>query len=352
MATKTETLSRETLLSWYEEMVLIRKFEETCRHLYFDEPDKKRRITGVYLHLASGHEAVHLGAVKALGADDHVITAYRDHGIAIARGVRPDLLMAEMMGKRTGVSGGKGGSMHLAWRPVNFWGGYAIVGGHLPLATGIALKVRYMNEPNAVLCFLGDGASNNGYFHEAVNMSAVWDLPVVWLIENNLIGMGTRIEDSTGQTELVKRAIAYGIKEGPRVDGQDVVKVHEAVREALDHARAHGPVLMEALTYRYEGHGVSDKQFDARDDLKAELEQWRERDPLVVFKAQLEKRFKNMADDFARIEADTTKIVDDAVEFAVNSPEPTYEDLIANVYVESDLVHGDPLTLAPEGQSE
>lgn len=345
MATKAETLSRETLLSWYEEMVLIRKFEEMCHHLYFDEPDKKRRITGVYLHLASGHEAVHVGAVKALTPDDHVITAYRDHGIGIARGVRPDLLMAEMMGKRTGVSGGKGGSMHLAWRPVNFWGGYAIVGGHLPLATGIALKVRYMNEPNAVLCFLGDGASNNGYFHEAVNLAAVWDLPVVWLVENNLIGMGTRIEDSTGQPELVKRAIAYGIKEGPRVDGQDVVKVYEAVKEALDYARAHGPVLMEALTYRFEGHGVSDKQYDARDDLKHELEQWRVRDPLVVGKELLEKRFKNLNDDFARIEADTTKAVNDAVEFAANSPDPTYEDLIANVYVESDLVHGDPLKL-------
>jgi pyruvate dehydrogenase E1 component alpha subunit len=345
MATRTETLSRETLLSWYEEMVLIRKFEEMCRTLYFDEPDKKRRITGVYLHLASGHEAVHLGAVKAMHADDHVITAYRDHGIGIARGVRPDLLMAEMLGKRTGVSGGKGGSMHLAWRPANFWGGYAIVGGHLPLATGIALKVRYNNEPNAVLCFLGDGASNNGYFHESVNMSAVWDLPVVWLIENNMVAMGTRIEESTGQTELVKRAIAYGIKEGPRVDGQDVIKVHEAVSEALDYARAHGPVLMEALTYRYEGHGVSDKQFDAREDMKAELDVWRTRDPILVLKGHLERRFKNLNDDFSRIEADTEKVVNDAVEFAVNSPDPTYEDLIANVYVESDLVHGDPLKL-------
>ena len=345
MATKTETLSRETLLSWYEEMVLIRKFEEMCRTLYFDEPDKKRRITGVYLHLASGHEAVHLGAVKAMGANDHVITAYRDHGIGIARGVRPDLLMAEMLGKRTGVSGGKGGSMHLAWRPVNFWGGYAIVGGHLPLATGIALKIRYMSEPDAVVCFLGDGASNNGYFHEAVNMAAVWDLPVVWLVENNLVGMGTRIEESTGQPELVKRAIAYGIKEGPRVDGQDVIKVYEAVKEALDYSRAHGPVLMEALTYRYEGHGVSDKQFDARDDLKRELDDWRARDPIIVLKKHLESRFKNLGDDFARIDAATEKVVDDAVEFAVNSPEPTYEDLIANVYVESDLVHGDPLEL-------
>jgi pyruvate dehydrogenase E1 component alpha subunit len=351
MSTKTESLSRDTLLSWYEEMVLIRKFEEMSRTLYFDEPDKKRRITGVYLHLASGHEAVHLGAVKALGPEDHVITAYRDHGIAIARGVRTDLLMAEMMGKRTGVSGGKGGSMHMAWRPLSFWGGYAIVGGHLPLAAGIALKIRYNDEPNAVLCFLGDGASNNGYFHESLNLSAVWDLPVVWLIENNFVGMGTRIEDSTGQPELVKRAIAYGMKEGPRVDGQDVLAVNAAVREALDYARDHGPVLMEALTYRYEGHGVSDKQFDAREDLKRELEEWRERDPLLVFKAKLEKRFKNLGDDFARIENDTEQTIADAVEFAVNSPEPGYEDLIANVYVDSEFVHGAP-TYAPPAEGQ
>jgi pyruvate dehydrogenase E1 component alpha subunit len=277
-----------------------------CHHLYFNEKDPARKLTGVYLHLASGHEATHLGAVKAMREDDHVITAYRDHGIAIARGVDPNLIMAEMKGKRTGVSGGKGGSMHLASREHNFWGGYAIVGGHLPLATGIALKCRYMDEPNAVLCFCGDGATNNGYF---------------------------RIEESSGQTELVKRAIAYGMKEGPRVDGQNVVEVYEAVKEALDYSREHGPVLMEALTYRFSGHGVSDKQYDEREDLRQELEVWRERDPILVLREQLTRRFKKLDDDFARIEEETTRIVDESVEFMVNSPSPTYEDLIANVYV-------------------
>lgn len=333
MATRTATLSRETLLTWYKEMVLIRKFEDMCHHLYFNEKDPARKLTGVYLHLASGHEATHLGAVKAMREDDHVITAYRDHGIAIARGVDPNLIMAEMKGKRTGVSGGKGGSMHLASREHNFWGGYAIVGGHLPLATGIALKCRYMDEPNAVVCFCGDGATNNGYFHEALNMAAVWNLPVVWLIENNLVGMGTRIEESSGQTELVKRAIAYGMKEGPRVDGQNVVEVYEAVKEALDYSRENGPVLMEALTYRFSGHGVSDKQYDERDDLREELEVWRSRDPILVLKDQLTKRFRKLDDDFAQIEAETTRIVEESVEFMVNSPAPTYEDLIANVYV-------------------
>ncbi|MBZ0288472.1 MAG: pyruvate dehydrogenase (acetyl-transferring) E1 component subunit alpha, partial [Anaerolineae bacterium] len=201
-------LSKETLLDWYRQIVLIREFETRCDELY-----KEKKITGVYLHLYSGHHATGVGAVAALRAEDHVITAYRDHGIALARGVDPKPLMAEMMGKRTGTSGGKGGSMHLASREHNFWGGYAIVAGHLPLAAGIALESRYNNKDAVVLCFIGDGATNNGYFHEALNMSAIWDLPVVWLIENNFVGMGTRVEDASGQPELHKRAVAYGMKD-------------------------------------------------------------------------------------------------------------------------------------------
>jgi pyruvate dehydrogenase E1 component alpha subunit len=328
MATQTATLPKEKLLDWYHQIVLIRKFENRCDDLY-----SEKRITGVYMHLYSGHEATGVGALAALTPDDHVITAYRDHGIAIARGVEPKRVMAEMMGKRTGTSGGKGGSMHIASREHNFWGGYAIVGGHLPLAAGIALKCKYMNEPNVVLCFVGDGATNNGYFHEAVNLAAVWKLPVVWLVENNLVGMGTRVEESTGQPELVKRAIAYGIKEGPRVDGQDVVKVHEAVREMVEYARSNGSVLMESLTYRYQGHGVSDRQFDARDDLRTELEIWQQRDPIVVLRDQLTKRFKNIEPELEKIEREADQIVAEAVEFAEQSPVPNYEDLISNVYV-------------------
>jgi pyruvate dehydrogenase E1 component alpha subunit len=328
MATQTATLPREKLLDWYHQIVLIRKFENKCDDLY-----SEKRITGVYMHLYSGHEASGVGALAALTPEDHVITAYRDHGIAIARGVDPKRVMAEMMGKRTGTSGGKGGSMHIASREHNFWGGYAIVGGHLPLATGIALKCKYMDEPNVVLCFVGDGATNNGYFHEAVNMAAVWKLPVIWLVENNLVGMGTRVEESTGQPEIVKRAIAYGIKEGPRVDGQDVVKVYEAVQEMVDYARTNGSVLMESLTYRYQGHGVSDRQYDARDDLRSELEIWQQRDPIVVLRDRLTKRFKNIEPELESIEQEADQIVAEAVEFAEQSPAPTYEDLISNVYV-------------------
>ncbi|MBZ0298267.1 MAG: pyruvate dehydrogenase (acetyl-transferring) E1 component subunit alpha [Anaerolineae bacterium] len=320
--------TKETLLDWYRQIVLIRDFEETCHDLYW-----QKRITGVYLHLYSGHEAVGVGAVAALRPDDSVITAYRDHGVALARGVDAKAIMAEMMGKRTGTSGGKGGSMHLASREHNFWGGYAIVGGHLPLAVGIALESRYNNKDTVVLSFVGDGATNNGYFHESMNMSAIWDLPVVWLIENNFYGMGTRVEDAAGQPELYKRAVAYGMESAGRVDGQNVVEVNEVLSQAVSYARKKGPILIEAITYRYRGHGVSDRQYNER--LSDELEQWKaHRDPITILARQLRERFKNVDKDLERIEQEARKTVDEAVQFAEMSPAPDYDDLIRNVYVE------------------
>ncbi len=330
MATNTIAPDKEKLLDWYHQIVLIRQFENACDELY-----KEKKITGVYLHLYSGHEATGVGAVAALGKDDNVITAYRDHGIAIARGVDPKRVMAEMMGKRTGTSGGKGGSMHLAERDLNFWGGYAIVAGHLPLAAGIALKEKYVGSENVVLCLLGDGSTNNGYFHESLNLSAVWDLPVVWLIENNLVGMGTRVETSSGQPDLVKRAIAYGMEEGPRVDGQDVIAVHQAVSEAVEYARKHGPILMETLTYRYKGHGVSDKQYDVREGFKEELDAWHHKDPINILANYLKANYNDIQPELDRIQQEADKTVAEAIEFAENSPAPTYEDLISNIYVQS-----------------
>ena len=179
--------SKEMLLDWYRQMVLIREFEETCHRLY-----EEKRITGVYMHLYSGHEASGVGSMAALRRSDHVITAYRDHGIALILGMDPGAVMAEMMGKKTGSSGGKGGSMHLASAQHNFWGGYAIVGGHLPLATGIALEARYRGSDDVTMTYVGDGATNNGYFHESLNMSSIWDLPVVWIIENNGMAWGPK----------------------------------------------------------------------------------------------------------------------------------------------------------------
>lgn len=321
-------ITKEQLLEWYRQIVLIREFEDKCDHLY-----QEKKITGVYLHLYSGHEATGVGAIANLEPRDHVITAYRDHGTAIARGVDPNPLMAEMMGKRTGVSGGKGGSMHLASRAHNFWGGYAIVGGHLSLATGLGIEAQYNETGAVVLCFIGDGATNNGYFHESVNMAGAWKLPIVWLIENNFVAMGTRVEDATAQTELHKRALGYGIKDMGRVDGQDVVAVYETVREAVEYARTNGSVLIESLTYRYKGHGVSDKTY--ADRFTEELREYKEnRDPITLLANRLNKQYKNIQPELDKMQADAVRIVEESVTFALNSPDPNYEDLIANIYVE------------------
>ena len=318
-------LAKDQLLSMYHEMVLIRRFEETCQDLYH-----KGKIGGAYLHLYNGQEATGVGALSALRETDHVITAYRDHGIALLRGLDPGELMAEMFGKRTGVSGGKGGSMHLADPAKRFWGGYGIVGGHLPIATGIAYKVKYMHEDDIVLCFIGDGATNNGYFHEALNLSEVLKVPIVWLIENNLYGMGTSVENASGQPQLVKRAIAYGMKEGPRVDGMDVIAVYDAVREAAEYARKNGPVLLESITYRYSGHGMSDKMYDKRvDEMQAQLA----RDPIHRMHDLLCEKFPDIGPQLDAAAQRVEKTVADAVTFADQSAIPTYEDLISNIYV-------------------
>jgi pyruvate dehydrogenase E1 component alpha subunit len=318
-------LNKDLLLDMYYDMVLIRHFEERALELFHE-----KKIGGVYLHLYNGQEATGVGAVKALRDSDHVITAYRDHGIAIARGVDPNRIMAEMYGKRTGTSGGKGGSMHIADRSKNFWGGWAIVGGQLPLAAGIALKVKYNGEDDVVLCFVGDGAMNNGYFHESANLAAVWKLPVIWLIENNLYGMGTKVEDSSGQTDLVKRAVAYGIKEGPRVDGQDILAVYEAVQEAAEYARKHGSVLMESLTYRYEGHGVSDKMFSNRTE---ELDHWMHLDPIPRLYDHLCDKYKDIGATLQKLKVRAEEVVAGAEKFADESPVPTYDDLVNHIYV-------------------
>ncbi len=326
------TPNKETVLEWYRQMVLIREFEEACQQLY-----NEKRITGVYLHLYSGHEAIGVAAVACMEVGrDHIITAYRDHGLALAIGVDPNKVMAEMMGRRDGTSGGKGGSMHLASREHNFWGGYAIVGGHLPLATGIALAEQYNGTGGVVISMIGDGATNNGYFHEALNMSGVWDLPNIWIIENNGYGMGTAVERAAGNPILHQRALGYGIKDLERVDGQDVFAMYEAVQAAVEHARAgYGSVLIEAITYRYRGHGVSDKQYDSK--LREELEKWkREKDPITILRNRLEKKYKDIAKTLDAIDAEQKAVVERSIAFAEASPLPnTYEELFAHVYVES-----------------
>ena len=318
------TPDKDTLYDWYRQMVLIRRFEERCAELY-----QQGKIGG-FLHLYIGQEATGVGIVNALRENDHVITAYRDHGVALAKGLDPNAVMAEMLGKRTGVSGGKGGSMHLADRERHFWGGYGIVGGHLPLAAGIALKARYNDEDEVVVAMMGDGSTNIGYFHESLNLSAVWDLPVVWLIENNGYGMGTAVERAAGQPELVKRAIGYGMKEGPRVDGMDVMAVYEAVSEAIDYASKHGPILMESLTYRFQGHSMGDPE---RYRTKDEVRRYVEGDPIGRFRQHLTEKYKNAEQELNAIEEAVAATIEEAVAYAEASPEPTFEDLISHVYV-------------------
>lgn len=315
--------NKDTLLTWYRQMVLIRRFEEKCAELY-----QQGKIGG-FLHLYIGQEGTGVGIVNAMRENDHVITAYRDHGIALALGMEPNGVMAEMLGKRTGTSGGKGGSMHLADREKHFWGGHGIVGAHLSLAAGIALKARYNDEDEVVIAMMGDGATNIGYFHESLNLSGVWDLPVVWLIENNGYGMGTAVDRASGQPELVKRAISYGMKEGPRVDGMDVLAVHEAVSEAIEYASKHGPILMESLTYRFEGHSMGDPQ---RYRTKDEVARYAEGDPIGRLRKHMEEKYKNVTKDLDAIENGVLDTIAEAVEYAENSPEPTYEDLVSFVY--------------------
>jgi pyruvate dehydrogenase E1 component alpha subunit len=333
--------NKDTLLDWYRQMVLIREFEETCQQLY-----SEKRITGVYLHLYSGHEAVGMGAAASIEiGKDHLITAYRDHAHALLVGMDPGAVMAEMMGKRTGSSGGKGGSMHIAAPDKHFWGGYAIVGGHLPLAAGIAFADQYRGSDAVCISFIGDGATNNGYFHESLNLAGLWDLPVIWLIENNGYGMGTEIDRSAGNPILHERAIGYGVKDFGRVDGQDVLAMYDTMCEAVEYCRSgKGSALVEAITYRYRGHGVSDKQYNSREDMAAELKQWQdEKDPLKILRDKILKQYKSVeAADLEKYHEEARKIVADAVKFAEESPFPdTLEELYANVYVEGDAVNGE-----------
>ena len=318
------SLNIEELLDMYYDMVVIRHLEEKSAELY------QQGLIGGFLHLYIGQEATGVGAIRALRETDHVFTAYRDHGTAIGVGIDPKYIFAEMLGKTTGVSKGKGGSMHMASRERNFWGGYAIVGGHLPLAAGVAMRARYKNEDYGVLAFMGDGSTNIGYFHESLNLSAVWDLPVVWLIENNQYGMGTTVARASGQVELVKRAIGYGMQEGPRVDGMDVLAVYEAVKEAMDYARTTGPVLMESLTYRFVGHSMGDPE---RYRTKDEVHQYStENDPIGIFGKRLVEEYEVHQDDLDKLDLAARDEIDVAVEFAKNSPDPDFSTLYDDIY--------------------
>lgn len=319
-------MDKSMLTEWYRQMVLIRRFEQRSAELY-----QQGKIGG-FLHLYIGQEAVVVGSIGAKQEGDHVITAYRDHGHALTVGSETGRIMAEMLGKSTGVSKGKGGSMHLADRERNYWGGYAVVGGHLPLATGIALAEQYRETDNAVLCYFGDGSTNIGYFHESLNLAGVWDLPILWICENNQYGMGTTIDRSSAVSTMVEKALAYGLK-GEQVDGMNVIEVYEATQKMLKKIRdGEGPQFLEMLTYRFEGHSMGDP---LRYRTKEEVEKWREDDPIGILERHLIEQGMVEKDDLEEIDAAVEKELEEAVQFAEESPFPEPEALFENIYVEA-----------------
>jgi pyruvate dehydrogenase E1 component alpha subunit len=308
-----------------EQMLLIRRFEEKAAEMY-----ALGKIGG-FLHLYIGQEAVAVGAISALRPDDYVIAGYREHGHALAKGADPRRVMAELFGRRDGVSKGKGGSMHMFDKGINFLGGHAIVGGYLPIAAGVGFAIRYEERDRVILCFFGDGSVPQGEFHESLNLAALWKLPVVFVCENNRYAMGTAIERALAQTDIARFAQSYAMP-GEACDGMDVRAVRECVGRAVARAReAKTPTLVEARTYRFRGHSMRDPAaavYRTKDEVEGE----KQRDPITVFREQL--RQEGVLDEAGwqalaeRVEAR----VADAVAFADASPEPPAEWLTADVY--------------------
>ncbi len=319
-------MDKATTLTWYRQMVLIRRFEQKCAELY-----QLSKIGG-FLHLYIGQEAVAVGTISARKETDHIITAYRDHAHAIMAGTETKYIMAEMLGKATGVSKGKGGSMHLADVSRRYWGGYAIVGGHVPLATGIALAEQYKGTDSAVLCYFGDGSTNIGYFHEALNLAGVWDLPVLFIAENNQYGMGTAVNRASAVPKMIDKAAAYGMK-GQEVNGMDVFEVYQATSAALAAIRAgHAPQFLEMNTYRFEGHSMGDP---LRYRSKEEVEKWREDDPIGMLERHILQQKTATQEELDTIDSEVEQEISEAVQFAEDSPFPAPEELFTDIYVEA-----------------
>jgi len=323
-ATGDPELRRELLRS----MLLQRRFEERCAEAY-----ALGKIGG-FCHLYIGQEACGTGVISLLRPDDYVITTYRDHGQALARGISPRSVMAELFGRIDGVARGKGGSMHLFDRNVNFLGGHGIVGGHVPLAAGVGFAIKYRGGDQVCVCFMGESVVNTGAFHEALNMAALWKLPVVFIIENNRYGMGTALERASSIHDIYNRAASYDMPRGV-VDGQDVMLVRAAVQEAIDRARGESlPTLLEVRTYRFMGHSMSDA-VSGTYRTKEELEEHIKRDPIIVLRSQLQQEGQLTDDDFTKMDEEVKAVVQDAWDFADQSPEPPVEALFEDVFVDT-----------------
>jgi pyruvate dehydrogenase E1 component alpha subunit len=322
---------RETCREVLSKMMLIRRFEERAGEMY-----AKAKIGG-FLHLCIGEEATIVGSTQAMREGDYLLSTYREHGQAIARGTPPNAVMAELFGRVDGCSKGRGGSMHLFDIERRFLGGYGIVGGNLPLATGVALQCDYSGTDDAVVCMFGDGATNQGTFGESMNMAALWSLPVVFMVINNQFGMGTALERHSAVTDLSKKADGYGVP-GSRCDGMDVLDVHAATTEALRKAREdRQPQLLEAVTYRFRGHSMADpEEYRTKD----EVEEWRRRDPIASFSKRLVDDGAFADKDIEQLDAEAIETVDEAVQFADNSPFPDLDSLYDDLYVLGEQVRG------------
>ncbi|MEZ4771856.1 MAG: pyruvate dehydrogenase (acetyl-transferring) E1 component subunit alpha [Bacteroidia bacterium] len=321
---KKQSYSKELLLEWFEQMLLIRKFEEKASQLYMQQ-----KFRG-FCHLYIGQEAVAIGMESAIRPDDYIITAYRDHGGALARGVSPNACMAELYGKATGCSKGKGGSMHFFSKEHNFLGGHGIVGGQIPLGAGIAFGIKYKEEDKICICMMGDGATRQGSFHEAFNLAMLWKLPVIFVIENNNYAMGTSVERTSNVTELYTLGESYDMPSKP-VDGMDVMTVYEEMKSAAEYVRAgNGPMLIEMKTYRYKGHSMSDP---AKYRTREELDAYRDKDPIANLKIYLHENKVAANEELSAIDERIHAIVEECVTFAEESPYPTPDALYEDIYV-------------------
>jgi pyruvate dehydrogenase E1 component alpha subunit len=322
-----EGASKDVLLKYYRDMLLIRRFEERAGQLY------GMGLIGGFCHLYIGQEAIAVGVQSIKEAGDQVITGYRDHGHMLACGMDPREVMAELTGRATGSSKGKGGSMHMFSTEADFYGGHGIVGAQVSLGTGLALANRYKANKKVAFTYFGDGAANQGQVYESFNMAQLWSLPVVYVIENNQYAMGTSIERSSSETHLYKRGASFRIP-GEEVDGMDVLAVRAAAQKAADHARSgNGPYILEMKTYRYRGHSMSDP---AKYRTREEVDEVRKtRDPIEHLQELMEK--KGFADEAAlkAIDAEVKRIVADAAEYARTSPEPDPSELYTDVYLEA-----------------
>jgi pyruvate dehydrogenase E1 component alpha subunit len=318
-------MDKNEYLELYYQMVIIRRLEERSAELY-----QQGKIGG-FLHLYIGQEAVSTGLISARKPQDRVITAYRDHGVAINVGIPAKEVMAELLGKATGTSKGKGGSMHLADVERNFWGGHAVVGAHLPIATGLALGDQYQKKDGVTICMFGDGATNIGFFHEALNLSKVWNLPVLWVCENNQYGMGTSVERASAVPEMRQKAEGYHIP-NDKIDGMDVMKVREKSLEVIERIRSgEGPYFLEIITYRFRGHSMGDPERYRKPD---EIKKWQENDPIGIYRRYIIENEIANESELDDLETRAEAEIQEAVEFAESSPEPEPESLFEHIYVE------------------